>query len=65
MAQVYNLEEEIRRRAPRPGRKHQVRDAFENLRRVLAMTDDVDQVQAAIDALQQAVEQAKIGRAGN
>jgi hypothetical protein len=65
MAQVYNLEEEALRRAPLYRLRWRVQEAFENLREVLARTDDFDRVQAAIDALQEAVEQAKTNRAGN
>jgi len=70
MAQIYNLEEEARRHrafaerawTPAYRMRRRVQDAFENLRQVLAGTDDFERVQAAIDALQEAVEQAKIPR---
>ena len=52
-------------RGPARHRATRVQQAFENLRDVLAATDDFNRVQAAIDALQDAVEQAKILRRAN
>lgn len=62
MGRIISFEIEHTARIPAYRRARRVQQAFEDLRDVLSATDDFERVQAAIDALQEAVEQAKTNR---
>ena len=64
MAQFIHLEDGAKRRTPAYRRTIRIQNALDNLCATIAATDDIDRVQAALDRLQEAIEQAKIGRAG-